>query len=159
MLHQRCRLIKERIVLTTQLIHLDSLVFVYELSGCGFESRCEYLNFRYRAFFEQGVPWHSGNYRMYIHSKMCPDMIRTYSQKHRTGKYSQHNSIILPDWLNGWVFLFELSGCGFQYCCCHLNFRYRDCFEQWVPWYSGNYRVWIHSETCTWHVRTYSQLT
>ena len=27
-------------------------------------------------------------------------MIRTYSQMHRTDKYSQHNSIILPVWLN-----------------------------------------------------------
>ena len=25
------------------------------------------------------------------------------------------------------------------------------CFEQRVPWHSGNYRVWIHSETRTWH--------
>ena len=25
------------------------------------------------------------------------------------------------------------------------------CFEQWVPWYSGNYRIWIHSEIRTWH--------
>ena len=32
-----------------------------------------------------------------------------------------------------------------------LNFRCRACFEQTVPWHSGNYRVWIHSETCTWH--------
>ena len=40
--------------------------------------------------------------------------------------------------------------------CSHLNFRYRACFEQGVPWQSGNYRVWIHSERRTWHVRTYS---
>ena len=33
----------------------------------------------------------------------------------------------------------------------HLNFRFRACFEQEVPWYSGNYSVWIHSETRTWH--------
>ena len=42
--------------------HLGSLakwVFVYELSGCGFESPCCHLNFRYGAGFEQGVPWHS----------------------------------------------------------------------------------------------------
>ena len=26
-----------------------------------------------------------------------------------------------------------------------------DCFEQRVPWHSGNYRVWIHSEMRTWH--------
>ena len=35
--------------------------------------------------------------------------------------------------------------------CSYLNFRYRACFEKGVPWYSGIYRVWIHSETCTWH--------
>ena len=30
---------------------------------------------------------------------------------HRTGKYSQHGSIIWPVWLNGWVFFYELGGC------------------------------------------------
>ena len=39
---------------------LNSWVFVYELSGRRFESRCSHLNFRYAACFEQGVPWHSG---------------------------------------------------------------------------------------------------
>ena len=33
----------------------------------------------------------------------------------------------------------------------HLNFRYRACFEEGVPWHSGNYRVYIHSEMRTWH--------
>ena len=33
----------------------------------------------------------------------------------------------------------------------HLNFRYRAYFEQGVPWHSGKYRVWVHSETRTWH--------
>ena len=37
-----------------------------------FVSPCSYLNFRYRASFEQGVPWHSGNYRVWIHSKTRP---------------------------------------------------------------------------------------
>ena len=47
---------------TIELIHTDSngtrtlkRVFVYELSGCGFESRCCHLHFRYRACFEQEV--------------------------------------------------------------------------------------------------------
>ena len=31
-------------------------VFVYELSGCGFEFRCSHLIFRYGACFDQGVP-------------------------------------------------------------------------------------------------------
>ena len=33
----------------------------------------------------------------------------------------------------------------------HLNFRHRACFEQGVPWHSGNYRDWIHSATRKWH--------
>ena len=24
-------------------------------------------------------------------------------------------------WLNGWVFVYEVSGCGFESSCCHLN--------------------------------------
>ena len=49
------------------------------------------------------------------------------------------------------MFVYELSGCGFASSCSNLNFRFRACFEQGVPWHSGNYRVWIHSETRTWH--------
>ena len=83
--------------------------------------------------------------------KRVRDMIRTYSQIHRTDKYSQHSSIIWPVWLNGWVFVYELNGCGFEFRCSHWNFRFRACFEQGVPYNSGNYRVRIHSETRTWH--------
>ena len=48
---------------------LNGSVFVYELSGCAFESSWNHLKFRFRACFEQGVPWHSGKYRVWIHSK------------------------------------------------------------------------------------------
>ena len=82
--------------------------------------------------------------------RVC-DMTRTHSQMHRTDKYSQHSSIIWPVWLIGWVFVYDLSGCGFESSCSHLNFRFRACFEQGVPWHSGKYRVWIHSETRMWH--------
>ena len=54
-------------------------------------------------------------------------------------------------WLNGWVFVYELNRCGLESRCGHLKFRYHACFEQGVPWHSGNYSVWIHSETRTWH--------
>ena len=54
-------------------------------------------------------------------------------------------------WLNGWVFVYELGGCGFESRCSHINFRYLVCLEQGVPWHSSNYRVLIHSETRTWH--------
>ena len=56
-----------------------------------------------------------------------------------------------PVWVNGWVFIYELSGCGFKTCCSHLNFRYCACFEQGFPWHSGNCRVCIHSKMRMWH--------
>ena len=90
-------------------------------------------------------------YRVWIHSKTCTWHVRTYSQMHRTYKYSQHSSIIWPVWPNGLAVVYELSGCGFESSCSDLNFRFHACFEQGVPWHSGNYRVWIHSETRTWH--------
>ena len=54
--------------------------------------------------------------------KRVRHMIRTYSQMHRTYKYSQHSSIIWPVWLNGWVFVYKLYGCGFESRCSHLKF-------------------------------------
>ena len=60
---------------------------------------------------------------------------------YHTDKYSQHSSIIWPVLLNGSVFIYKLSGCGFEFHCSHLNFRYGNCFEQGVPWYSGKYSV------------------
>ena len=54
-------------------------------------------------------------------------------------------------WLNGWVFVYEIDGRGFESSCSHLNFRFFACFEQGAPWHSVNYGVWTHSETRTWH--------
>ena len=62
-----------------------------------------------------------------------------------------HNHLVHKQTLNDWVFIYELSGCGFESSYSHLNFRFRTCFEQGVPWHSGNYIVWIHSEMHTWH--------
>ena len=53
--------------------------------------------------------------------KRVRDMTRTYSQMHRTDKYSQHSSITWSVWLNGGVFVYELSGCGFESSCTHLT--------------------------------------
>ena len=75
--------------------------------------------------------------------------IRTHN--HLVHKRTLNHLAIWPAWLNGWVFVYELSGCGFESSCSHFTFRFRACFEQGVPWHSGNYRVWIHSETRTWH--------
>ena len=67
---------------------------------------------------------------------------------------NQEPVILLTNWLvspNGWVFVYKLSGSGFESSCSHLNFRFRACFEQGVPWHAGSYKVWIHPETRTWH--------
>ena len=61
--------------------------------------------------------------------KCVHDMIRTYSQTHHTDKCSQHSSIIWPVWRNSWVFVYVPSGCGFESCCSHLNFRFCACFK------------------------------
>ena len=111
-------------------------VFIYELSGCWFESRCSHLNLRYVTCFQQSVPRHWGKLCGFT-LKPVSDMIITYSQMHRTDKKSQQSSIVWPVWENGWVFIDELSGCGFESCCCYLNLRYGAWFEQGVPWHSG----------------------
>ena len=45
---------------------------------------------------------------------------------------SSQQPLVCKRTLTGWVFVYELSGCGFKSRCCHLNFRYRVCFEQGV---------------------------
>ena len=55
--------------------------------------------------------------------KLVQNIIITHCQMHRTDEYSQHSSIVWLVWLNGWVFVYKLSGCGFKSRCCHLNFR------------------------------------
>ena len=96
-------------------------MFVYELSGCGFESSCSHLNFRFRPCFKQEFRDIQAITECGFTLKRVRDMIKKYSQMHRTGKYSQHSSIIWPVWLNGWVFVYELSGCGFESSCSQIR--------------------------------------
>ena len=131
-------------------VQLKGWVFVYELSGSGFDSSCSHLISRFRACFEQGGLLYSGNYRECT-LKHIREITRTRCQMQRTDKYSQQNSFILSVWLNGWVLVDELSVCGFGLTCSHLKFKLCASFEKGVPWNSGNYRVWGHSETRTWH--------
>ena len=53
-------------------VWLNGWAFVCELSGCGFWSRWNNLNFRYHACFVQGVPLHSGNVDS-LSTCMCRD--------------------------------------------------------------------------------------
>ena len=125
-------------------------MFLYKLSGCRFVSRCSHLDFRCRACFKQGVPWHSGKYRMWIHSEMrtwydiniqsiAPYRYILRTQLNHLVSFAKWFSFCLrTKWLWVWVPLR------------YLNFRYSACFEQRIPWHSGKYRVWIHSETRMW---------
>ena len=58
------------------------------------------------------------------------NMTTTYTEMRHTGKYSQLSSNISLVWLNGWVFVYELSGHEFDFSWSHLNLRFRACFEQ-----------------------------
>ena len=132
------------------LVWRNGWVFVYELSGCGFESSSSHLFFKFCTYFEPEVPDIQATRDCESTLNRIRDMIRTYSQMHRRDMYSQHSPIILPVWLNGWIFVDKLSGCGFESSCNHLYFRFCTCFKQGVSWHSDNYRVWIHSELGTW---------
>ena len=55
--------------------------------------------------------------------KCVRDKRRRYSPMNRTDNYSKIRSLLLSVWLNGSVFVDELSGCGFETRYIHLNFR------------------------------------
>ena len=75
--------------------------------------------------------------------RVC-DITKTYSEMHLTDKYSQHSTVIWLIWLNGWVLVYELSGCGFESHYSHLNFRFWACLKQKVQSYQKNQALlWI----------------
>ena len=73
------------------------------------------------------------------------------TRMHRTDKYSQHSSNIWLVWVNGWVIVYELFVFWVRLPLLSLKLGYHACLEQGVPWHSGDYWVWIHSEIRTWH--------
>ena len=85
------------------------------------------------------------------------DMIMTCNQMQEADKYSQHSSIIWPVWLNGWPFVYKLNGCWLEFRCCHLNFRYRACFDQGVSWFcewcDNNIQLNLYTWFCEWKFR------
>ena len=92
-------------------------------------------------------------FQQFLHLSDCN---WTGTHNHLVRKRILTHLAIWPVWLKGWVFVSEPCGCWFESSCSHLIFWFRACFEQGAPWHSGNYRVWIHSETRTWHNNTQS---
>ena len=104
-------------------------------------------------FVKWKLPWKIEPHRIYINN----DWTQLFCSIDYNGNRT-HNQLvrkrtltIWSNWLNDWVFVYELGGCGIKSHCSHLNFRYHVCFKQEAPWHSENYWVWIHSETRTWH--------
>ena len=54
--------------------------------------------------------------QMHLTDKCVRDMVITHTHMHRTDKFS----VIWPVWLNGLLFVYELSGCEFESRCCHF---------------------------------------
>ena len=129
-------------------------VFVYELSGFGFQSSCSHLNFRFRGCLEQGAPRCWRNDRVQIQSEAGT----SHDQMHQTYKYSEHSPIIWSVRPNGWGIVYELSRSCFESSCSHFNFSYRVFLEQRVPWHWRNYRVWIHCKRLCDMIKAYSQM-
>ena len=76
---------------------------------------CSHLNFRFPAWFEQEFLDVQATIECGFTLKCVREMTRTYIQMHRTDKYSQ--ILGRPVWINVWVFVYELSGCGFESSC------------------------------------------
>ena len=79
--------------LNPQPVFINELwVFVYDISGCGFEFRCSHLNFRYRACFEHRVPYIQATIECGFTLKRVRDKIRTNSQTNDAtfNKYFQY---------------------------------------------------------------------
>ena len=121
------------------LLWLHVWVFVYELSDCGFQSRSSYLYFRYCTCFEQGVPWHWGSYRVYIHFKCACNIIKT--QKSRLLPY--FSFFILYTMHNAWKSCLQFqirteswfsSDGSFIYCSMYPKVSQKLTFP--TPWYT-----------------------
>ena len=85
------------------------------------------------------------NYRVRIHSETRTWHDNKVQSNAPYRQYSQHNSIIWPVWLNGWVFLYKLSSCGFESCCCHLKwFCAKVCPNDFYSLQRSIVSSWIH---------------
>ena len=92
----------------------------YGLSSCDFESCCWYiLSPSIKELLDSQANTESEFTLKYIR-----ETIITYSEMHCTSKYLQYSSIIKPVCLNGWLFVYELSGCGFEPRCSQMEIHF-----------------------------------
>ena len=109
-----------------------------------------YLHFKNAVFTQPCSPLHTHTHT-YTHAPPCTDSSPSHQILRSPCPPIGGMQAPWPVWLNCWVFVYELSGCGFESSCSHLNFRFRACFEQGVPWHSGNYSVDSLWNVPVWH--------
>ena len=80
-------------------VMINGWVFICKLSGCGFESSCSHLTFRYRTCFKQGVLWNLSNYRVCIHSETSTLILSILLLI-----YFSHYSLIFVTLYYNWIF-------------------------------------------------------
>ena len=99
----------------TQLNRLASLTKCLSVhlrtKGLWVQIRLQSLKLQILYLFRVRSSFRFRHYGVWIHLKRVRGMIITYRQ--------QHSSIVGPAWLNGWVFVYELSGCRFESRCSH----------------------------------------
>ena len=134
-------------------IWLYDWVFIYELSDFGFESSSSHLNFRFRACSEQGVSWHSGNCRVWIHSEM-----RTWHDKNiqyleinfcYNFRLWQGGQLVFNLWTLELFLIFVGTGKINEKC--RLSFEYIICACNFFPWgrASNTFFCWpVHFHYC-----------
>ena len=66
-IHRTCKKFQQRSMIWP--VRLNGWVLNSKLSSCGFKSSCRNLNFRFHAWTNQGVAWHSANDRVWIDSE------------------------------------------------------------------------------------------
>ena len=124
-----------RKVLTIKLNRVISLAKLLSvrlgISSCWFGSLCSNLTGIAPVSTKEFLDI-NGNIECGFTVKCVCDMIITYSRMEGKDKYSKHSAIIWSVLSNRWVFGYELSDCGFDSRCSHLNVRYGPCFEQGV---------------------------
>ena len=119
---------------------------------------CGYLSVR--CFWLYVIIVSRRSFRVNPHSIVCLSVKELIARSRRhvwslndSNDIRTHNHLVRRRvWLNGWVFVYEqLSGCGFESCCCHLTLDMVPASSKEFLDIQANYRVWIHSETRTWH--------
>ena len=84
------------------------------------------------SFLQTLIFWHFSQLQDPSH------IFSTNTKQSDSNRIRNHNHLVRERKvrLNGWVFNYELSGCGFESSWCHLNSRYSTCFEKGFFWHS-----------------------